>query len=296
MQEVEYVSLDGLRDFRSYTLLSSGERNVDVLPIEVYTKEAWAALTLFLLPSEAKDFSPGQKAKIALKRFRMEAEEVPTPEKLLETLAVLREAEAEVKLLSAMQDKGAASPFTAEQVEALKALHLTPACFFSPPTTTHYADRDEAVRSGEIDSFTRYKINFGTPTFLSGGEFRSGNAFLDRRYAVTLNGAAVAKPKLDTYLQGAKYAVKPPNPKAKSVDTPADVVMAKVADRMLLTDERMTNEQITERWPKPRRRSTPGTTCSKVSSWRSVVPVCFRPNWRRRRLGMMRMRLSKPSG
>ena len=80
-----------------------------------------------------------------------------------------------------MQDKAASSPYTPAQIEALKALHLTPALYFSAPTTNHYADRDEAVRTGLIDSYTRYTINVGSLDLLDIGEFRSGNAFLDRR-------------------------------------------------------------------------------------------------------------------
>lgn len=244
-QEVEFVSLDGLRDYRSFTLVSSGERNVDVLPIEVYTKEAWTALTPFMTPSQAKDFAPGDKAKIELKRFRMEAESVPTPDEMLAAIHERFTATAETKILSAMQDKAEASPFTPEQVAALKDLHLTPALYFSAPSTVHYTDKDEAVRTGKIDSFTRYKINFGTVEIPSTDEFRSGNAFLDRRYTVEVNGATVAKPKLDTYLQGAGYTVKPPNPKAK--DTAADAVMAKVADAILVNGPSLTNDEIGNR-------------------------------------------------
>jgi hypothetical protein len=250
--EVEFVSLDGLRDYRSFTVLSSGERNVDVLPIEVYTKEAWTALTPFMIPSQARDFAPGDKAKIELKRFRMEAETVPTPDDMLAAIKDRFTATAETKILSAMQDKAAASPFTPEQIAALKDLHLSPALYFSAPSTNHYTDKDEAIRTGKIDSFTRYKINFGTVEIPSTDEFRSGNAFLDRRYAVEIGGAAVSKPKLDTYLQGATYTVKPPSPKAK--DTAADAVMATVADAILLSGSRMTNDEITSRLRDAKRR------------------------------------------
>jgi len=250
--EVEFVSLDGLRDYRSFTVLSSGERNVDVLPIEVYTKEAWTALTPFMIPSQARDFAPGDKAKIELKRFRMEAETVPTPDDMLAAIKDRFTATAETKILSAMQDKAAASPFTPEQIAALKDLHLTPALYFSAPSTNHYTDKDEAIRTGKIDSFTRYKINFGTVEIPSTDEFRSGNAFLDRRYTVEVGGATVSKPKLDTYLQGATYTVKPPSPKAK--DTAADAVMATVADGILLAPTRMTNEEITARLREAKRR------------------------------------------
>jgi len=142
-----------------------------------------------------------------------------------------------------MQDKAASSPYTPAQIEALKALHLTPALYFSAPTTNHYADRDEAVRTGLIDSYPRYTINVGSLDLLDIGEFRSGNAFLDRRYTVTLAGAEVKKPKLDTYLQGATYALKPPG---KGKETQADVLMAHFADKLLLAERRLGNDAITQ--------------------------------------------------
>ena len=244
LEEVNFVSLDGLRDYRSYTLISSGERNVEILPLEVYTEQAWNALTPYILPHEARTFTPGQKAKIALKRFRLESDDCPSPTAIGDALERRNIATAKVKILSAMQDKGAASPFTPEQVAALKEVHLTPSLYFSAPSTTHYADKDTAVQKGQIDSFTRYKVNFGGVDILDTGAFRSGNAFLDRRYVVILNGEVVKKPKCDTYLAGASYEVKAPG---RSKDTAADEVMATVADEILLSETRLTNEEITQR-------------------------------------------------
>lgn len=245
-EEVEFFSLDALREYRSYTLVSSGERNVEILPVQVYTKEAWEALSPFILPHEARTFEPGQVAKIALKRFRMEADAVPTLSDLAQVIKTRNERTAEVKILSAMLDKGEASPLTATQVAALADLHISPSLYFSAPSSVHYTDKDEAVRTGQIDSYTRTIVSFGTLSILDTSDFRSGNAFLDRRYKVTLNGAAVAKPKLDTYLQGATYEVKPPG---KGKDTAADAVMAQVGDAILL-GPKMDNKQIAARLAK----------------------------------------------
>jgi len=244
VKEVQYVSLDNLADFRTYTMVSSGERNVESIALEVYTEAAWKELSQFMIPSQvAKGFTPGMKVRLPLKRFRMESDSCPTLDQLKDALDNRTFAEAHVKALSAMQDKGEASAFSPEQVEALKALHLSTALYFSPPTTYHYTDRDEAIAKGEIDAFTRYKILFGTVNMLSSGEFRSGNAFLQRRYAVTdAQGAAVPKPTLAGYLQGDQYSVKPPG---RGKDTAADDIMAPVFDAILL-GERMTNEEITQ--------------------------------------------------
>jgi hypothetical protein len=247
VREVEYINLDKLRDYRSYTMVSCGERNVDRVPLEVYTKQAWDALTPFMIPSEAaKDFKAGKTVRIELRRFRMEADEIPNPDEILASIGRRLHAAAATKAYSAMQDKGAASPYTAEQVEALKEVHLSPALYFSAPTHTHYADKDEAIAKGEIDAFTRYRVFFGTTDVLSDKELKSGNAFCARRYKVTdANGNEVKKPKLDTYLAGDTYEVKPLSPRAK--ETAADRVMNEVFDEILVTGPRIDNEEITRR-------------------------------------------------
>ena len=247
VREVEFVSLDGLRDYKSFTMISSGERNIEVLPLEVYTEQAFNALGEFLIPSEvAKGFTPGMKIRIQLKKFRLEADETPAVDDIFAALKQRTVADINVKLYSAMQDKGAASPFSPEQVEALKALHLSPALYFSPPSTYHYTDKDDAVAKGQIDAFTRYKIMFGTVGILSSGAFRSGNAFLKRRYKVALaDGTAEKKPTLQGYLAGDTYTVKPPSPRSK--DTEADVLMNPVADAILTAEgPRMTNQEIVD--------------------------------------------------
>lgn len=244
--EVDFISLDKLQDYASYTLISCGERNVEVLPVQVYTKEALQALAPFVTKAQTREFTAGKTININLARFRVESSYRADLDDLVYSVTRLFEKTAEVKVLSAMQDKAEASPYTPEQIEALKALHLTPALYFSGPTTTHYADRDEAVQTGMIDSFTRYKVNFGFVDMLDLGGLRSGNAFLDRRYTVTLDGAAVKKPKLDTYLQGATYEVKPPG---KAKDTRADQLMASFADSLLLgprRDPAYINQQLAQ--------------------------------------------------
>lgn len=246
VREVEFINLDNLKDYRSYTMVSSGERNVERVPVEVYTKQAWDALTPFMIPSEAAEFKAGKRVRIELRRFRMEAEEAPNADEILASVGRRLHAAAALKGYSAMQDKGAASPFTSEQVTALKEVHLSPALYFSAPTHTHYDDKDAAVAKGEIDSFTRYRVFFGTTEVLSEKQLKSGNAFCARRYKVTdTDGNEVKKPKLDTYLQGASYAVKPLSPRAK--ETAADRVMNEVFDEILLASDRIDNDEITRR-------------------------------------------------
>lgn len=242
VREVQFVDVSRLQDFRSYTVISSGERNVDKIPLRIYTEQAWTALTPFMIPSEvAKGFRPGQLVHIEMRRFRLESDTCPTPSDILALVSSRNQAMARSKALSAMVSKGQASPYSGTQVAALKAVHLTPALYFSPPTMYEYTDRDEAVRKGEIDAYTRYRVNFGTVGILSKKKFKSGNAFLKKRYKVANGETAIAKPTLQGYQNGDTYTVKP---RGRGAWTDADDLMATAFDALLLSDERASNEEI----------------------------------------------------
>lgn len=246
VKEVAYVPLRDLKEYRTFTLVSSGELNVERVPLEVYSKEAWSKLTPFLTPAEAKAFKPGKKVRIPIKKFKMEAEQVPTVLQLQNVVRNRLEMEAELKLLSGLASgdevKAEASPFTPEQLTELKKFHLSAKLYFTPPSTVPYLDKKEAVAKGEIDSYTAYKVNFSTLS-VSKSDFRSGNEFLRRRYVVKdKNKTEVEKPTLDGYLRGDTYEVKPPNPKSK--DTEADAMMARIFDAVLLGGVRLDAKQI----------------------------------------------------
>lgn len=242
VDEIQFINVATIPSFRSYTLISAGERNVERIPLEAYTEQAWKALHPFMVPSEiARGFKPGRIVRLELKKFRLDTDTCPSAEVILQEQLKLQQATARVKALSAMLNKGEASPMSPDQVDALKHFHLSPAMYFSPPTTYHYTDRDEAVEKGEIDSYTRYKVFFGTTGILNKGAFKSGNAFLAKRYKVTDEDGNVAKkPNLQGYLQGDTYEVKPPG---RGAWADADNLLSEVFDEILL-GERLSNEAI----------------------------------------------------
>lgn len=241
---------------KSYTLLSSGEWNVKYLVLSVYKKEAWRVLRPYMrgclspLGTFRKDvgsYATGARVVIPLAAFRTESALDEGLAARLGTLIAQRNQDlVNIKLLSAMQSKEETVSFAPDQVSLLKEYHLTPKFNYSPPTTTHYVDREKAIREGQIDSYTHYRVNFGTVSILDDGEFRSGNEFLNRRYTVTLKGKVLEKPTLQTYTQGAEYSVKPPG---KQKNTPADDLMARRADELLLASPgrpRYTQERVAE--------------------------------------------------
>lgn len=234
------------RLYNSYTLLSSGEWNVPVLRLRAQNKAAWAALTPY---AKGKHGSFNLKSlhtdlEIPLTRLRAESK-VNYNSSIGLTLEARNQAAVRIKLLSAMEDKAEASALSEDQIEGLKKYHITSSLYYSPPTTTHYVDREAAIKNGEIDSYTRYKVHIGTVSILNTDEFRSGNAFLARRYVTKQNGQVVDKAKLSTYTEeGTTYELKPPG---RAVDTAADKLMATVADAWLLPGFRMSPSALTQR-------------------------------------------------
>lgn len=225
VREVAYIPLDQMREYRSYTLISSGERNVEKFDVEVYTKDAWKGISPFLTAAQAKKvFKAGMTVTINLKQFSLIPDEAFSLSKMTTAIQGLHAATAEVKLLSAMQDKVEAASYTKEQIEALDELHISSNLYFNPPSHAPFAGkeaRQAAISTGKIDSYVRYKVYFGTVDILSDENFRSGNEFLQRYYEVTLKGEDVKKAKLSTYLQGAEYLPRTP----KGAVTAADELM-----------------------------------------------------------------------
>jgi len=199
---VEHVSLTQLKDYRSYTVMSSGEYTVESLPLRVYNQLGWTAVQEFI---EAKyrsgGFVPGKLVRVNLKQFRLDGDASPDTGALAQTVTEMLQAEAELRVLRAAQQPDAASPYSAGQVAALRAHDLTAKLYYSPKTGYSYDDREDAINKGEIDCYTRYKIAFGTVDILSPKKYRSGNAAFQRFYRVAVDGSDVKKPKLADSLQ-----------------------------------------------------------------------------------------------
>jgi hypothetical protein len=138
----------------------------------------------------------------------------------------------ERKIIEAVLPPNAAREWSPEQVAELKAHGLTPALGFSPPTTTPYADKDAAIAGGHIDSYTRYKVSYGTD---AATDLRtalwSANEYLARRFAV--DGAK--KPKFADLAAAKSVAVKELSARTKL--TTLDALVMPVFEQCLLGDE-----------------------------------------------------------
>lgn len=227
---ISHVSLRDLASFRSYTILSSGEFNVEELPLRAVTKSGWEALKPFVTAGQARrSFKANMLVKINLRRFGLPASSSSlTVDDWKRIVDELMHETARKKILSGMQSKEATSDYSPEQIEALRELHLTPALYHSPPTTVPYTDKDQAIARGEIDFYTRYKVFLGTHEIRNVSEFRSGNAFLQAYYSgKDSNGEVIKKPKLTDMWDGAVFDRKPKDPTNK-----ADQLMLSAFERI----------------------------------------------------------------
>lgn len=191
--EVAGIKLD-LKDYRNYTVVSDGQVNIRSLPFRTSDKRCFADLKK--LGVVEGDFDPETMYEIDLSSlplvdYDQDFSSVPADDfTRLAKLTVLQ------KIVNGLT-KEVSEAFTPEQVEALKKVHLSPALYFSPPTTNAYTDLDDAIAKGLVDTRLSYKIKIGNPEMRSVGSLASGNAYLQRRFTFTdEKGNEVKKPAL----------------------------------------------------------------------------------------------------
>lgn len=212
VDEVAGIALDGLKDFKNYTIVGDGVVCTPVLQCKISDQRCFKALTD--LGVVTGDFNPLAYVELNLgelpvvdfdKSFKVDAADLET----LARLTVLS------KILSATV-KESSDSYTAEQLAALKEVYLSGALYFSPPTTNDYTDLSEALATGKVDTRLSYKVNLGLPKITDLSKIPSANAFLERRFTLTVDGAEVAKPKMTEFLNPkAVWAVKALGPKVK---------------------------------------------------------------------------------
>ena len=203
--EVAGIDVSSLRDFRNYTIVSDGQVCTPVLPIKISDKRCHKALVDLGLTLGA--FDPNAFVNIVLGDLPL----IDFDQSFKVTDDVffrLCKLTAASKVLSACL-KEASEAYTAEQVAELKAHYMSGSLYFSGPTTTHYADLQDALSRGDVDTRLSYKIEIGHPDITALSKLPSANAFLDRRFTLSVAGNAVDKPKMPSVLDGnAKFEVK----------------------------------------------------------------------------------------
>jgi Mg-chelatase subunit ChlD len=210
--EIAGIKLDNLHDFKNYTIVGDGVVCTPILPVKISDKRCFNALhALGVVPD---NFDPMAEYEIDLGNlpvvdfdatFTVDRKDVER----LTTLTVVS------KILSAAA-KESSEAYTPDQIAALKEWFLSPALYFSPPTTNDYTDLDEALSTGKVDTRLSYKVEIGALGLPSLSKLPSANAFLDRRFVLTVDGKEVPKPRMTEWLNPtAQWSVKALGPKIK---------------------------------------------------------------------------------
>lgn len=212
INEVAGIPLNNLRDYKNYTIVGDGVVCTPILTIKMSDKRCFKALSD--LGVVQGDFDPTKEYDLDLGHlpvvdFDASFTVDPTDLTKLARLTVLS------KVLSAAT-KGASEAYTAEQINALKEVYLSPSLYFAPPTTNEYTDLAEALNTGKVDTRISYKVELGSLDMPGVGKFPSANAYLDRRFTLTIDGKVVEKPKWTSFLDPkAVWSVKALGPRIK---------------------------------------------------------------------------------
>jgi len=196
ISEVAGIDVSDLRDYRNYTLVGDGSVCTPTLPLKISDKRCHKALVDLGVLSG--DFDPNAEVEVNIGVLPLIAfdKAFGLADDVYDRLTKLTAAS---KLLSACI-KEASDAFTPEQIADLKAHYLSSSLYFSGPTTTHYADLQVALSKGEVDTRLSYKIDIGNAEITALGKLPSANAFLERRFTLTVGGASVDKPKMPSVL------------------------------------------------------------------------------------------------
>ena len=193
-----------LKEIRSYTIVGDGAVTCFWLPIRISSKRLYAALvgakviedvgfdttTLYNLPL-------GTMPVCAFNQ----TVDIPGAFNRLVDLIIRR------GLYSAcLAGDVDATPWTEDQLLALKEVNLSAGLNYSPPTTNPYRDLTDAITAGDVDSYTKYNVTLGDSRMVSVGALYSANEYLARRFSVKREGAPAEMCDKDGYLKKPKFA------------------------------------------------------------------------------------------
>jgi len=205
VDEVQGIKLN-LKSYRNYTIVGDGEVNVPVLPLRISDKRLFGGLKHMGLVSGS--FDPNKQYDIDISKMPLVDYDHQFTALEADTFETLAKITVLQKILSGLT-AGESEALTPEQVAGLKAHYISPALYFSPPTTTPYTDLKVAMGQGEVDTHLSYKVKIGTPEITNLGKLKSGNAYLQRRFTFeSKDGKVIPKPKLPAWWLDGTWAVK----------------------------------------------------------------------------------------
>jgi hypothetical protein len=236
IKEVAGIKLDKLMTFNNYTLIGDGELNIPTLKIRISSREFFDTLNKEGM-LESDDSQPvtkyDAKADYTLRLDKLPL--VPPFEGAIDLDGVFDEL-ADMKVLSsilAAHLKEVSEEYTDEQLKELEKHYLSKSLYINFPTANEYADLQQALADGSVDTRVSYKIDIGDRRIINMGKLMSANKFLERLYEVLdKNGQKIDKPKFENFLDG-DVTVRHKQLSARTKITAVDEFMRRIFDDFL---------------------------------------------------------------
>lgn len=208
IEEVAGIPLD-LKRYAQYTIVGDGELCWPQILVYLSNKKVYDNLVTLGALSADTPFDPTKPTNIDLRGRPLVdydfTNDLPLTAKHFQALAKMTVLHKIVTATLA----SVSEEFTPEQIAELKRHHISPSLYFTPPTTTPYADLQEALSKGEIDVQPSRHLEIGSLEILGLGHLGSGNAYLQRRFTFTSpDGETPKKPTLPLFLDGGAWEVK----------------------------------------------------------------------------------------
>lgn len=212
ISEVDGINLD-LWINRNYTIVGDGSLNVDRLSIRFSNKRAFRALVAAGVLADG-EFDAKATYDVVLAGRPLIGFDTAFAPSMFDGLFNRIAQWKTLQSILAACNKGQSDMYTPDQIAALKAVGVSGGMNFSAPTKYDYEargkTREQALADGEIDTRISYKVDFGTSSMISLGELYSANAYLQRRFTLSVDGSAEAKPTFNMrWRNGVSYGIKP---------------------------------------------------------------------------------------
>jgi hypothetical protein len=193
-----------LSEIRSYTIVGDGEVNVGVLPICISSKRLHADLVRAGVLA-AGTFDPESTVGLLLGKMPVcsftQTVDIPGAFNRLVDLTIQRGI-----FNACLAGDADATPWTEDQVLALKAVNISGGLNYNPPTTNPYRNLTDAITAGEVDSYTKYNVTLGDSRMVSVSALYSANEYLARRFSVKVPGAPDEVLDKEGFLKKPKFA------------------------------------------------------------------------------------------
>lgn len=223
VSEVAGINVGSLPSFRNYTVVGDGEVVVPELRVKFSNKEAFDLLNN-LGAITGGTWSPeclnaaGEYNFNA--EYRIKLDHLPVASyNFSGDVSGMKDAFRSIvgdKVVAGILTaiiKETSADYTPEQLAELNRHYLSSSLYVSLPMTMEYANLDEALKDGRVDTRVSYKVEIGDKDIVNSSKLYSANEFLARHFMVI---GSTDKPKWPMFLDPAvSFQAKPPSARMK---------------------------------------------------------------------------------